>query len=510
MKRATVMIRGNRTLLGLAMLAGATLTGSWLSLPEVAVAGPVGVESPGAAVLARRITLGVGRAIVVDLPGEASEIIVGDPKVANAVVRSARKIFVMGVSTGQTTIIALDKGGAQIANIDLNVGRDLNELSKIIKAALPKSNVTIRQIDYTIILSGEVDSAGEAALALDIAKGFANSVNAGGAAGGAGAAPGGGGASGGSAAASDGAVVSTVTIRGRDQVMVKVTIAEVQRNILKQLGVSSGTAPDTLLKTSWATLTQQNPFTLSGNLTPGALTIPLGTSGAAMTLQAYERYGVSRVLAEPTVTAVSGESAKFTAGGEIPVPQNSTCTPSGASLQPICTVGITFKQYGVTLNITPVVLSEGRILVRLASEVTEIDPTLTITVASIAVPGFRTRKNETSVELPSGGSLATAGLITNNSRQAINGLPGLLNVPILGALFRSRDYLRQETELLIIVTPYIARSTQPGEISRPDDGYADSSDPQAWLLGRVNRLYSTRSNPQAISNLKGRFGFIQD
>jgi pilus assembly protein CpaC len=157
-----------------------------------------------------------------------------------------------------------------------------------------------------------------------------------------------------------------------------------------------------------------------------------------------------------------------------------------------------------------VVVSEGRILLRLATEVTEVDSTQIITINSVAVPGFRTRKNETSVELPSGGSIATAGLITNNSRHAINGLPGLINLPVLGALFRSRDYLRQETELMIVVTPYIAKSVSPSEVVRPDDGFSDASDPQAWLLGRVNKLYSSRSNPQAIQNWKGRFGFIQD
>ena len=478
--------------------AGLTLA----ALPATAGPGRVGVEPASNASYSQRLTLGVGRAIVVDLPSEASEIIVGDPKVANAVVRSTRKIYVMGVSTGQTTIIALDKNGAQIANLEMNVGRDLSELTKLLQAALPKSHLQVRQINYSLILSGEVDSAGDAALAIDVAKAFANSTGGGG---------GGGGGAGGTSSGADGNVVSTITIRGRDQVMVKVTIAEVQRNILKQLGVSSSTGgADTLLKTSWATFTQQNPLTLNGNLTAGGLTVPLGGAGA-LNLQAYERYGVSRILAEPTVTAVSGENAKFTAGGEIPVPQSSTCTPTTVpGLQPTCTVGVAFKQYGVTLNMTPVVLSGGRIMLRLASEVTEIDPTQTVQIASIAVPGFRTRKNETTVELPSGGTLATAGLITNNSRQAINGLPGLINLPILGALFRSRDFQRQETELLIMVTPYLARPTAPNEISRPDDGFSESSDPQAWLLGRVNRLYSTRSNPEAVQNLRGRFGFIQD
>ena len=322
-------------------------------LGDAAAAGRIGVESASAAAYSPRLTLGVGRAIIVDLPAEASEIIVGDPKVANAVVRSTRKIFVMGVSTGQTTIIALDKAGGQIANIEMNVGRDLSELSKLIQAALPKSNIQVRQINYSLILSGEVDSAGDAALALDMAKAFASSTSGG--AGGAGS-----GSGGASTTAADGSVVSTITIRGRDQVMVKVTIAEVQRNILKQLGVSANpTTPDTLLKAGWATFTQQNPFTLNGSLTNGGLTVPL-SSTTALNLQAFERYGVSRVLAEPTVTAVSGETAKFTAGGEIPVPQNSTCTPSVVpGVQPVCTVGIAFKQYGVTLNMTPVVLSGG-------------------------------------------------------------------------------------------------------------------------------------------------------
>ena len=147
-------------------------------LADAAAAGRIGVERASAASYSQRLTLGVGRAIIVDLPGEASEIIVGDPKVANAVVRSTRKIYVMGVSTGQTTIIALDKAGAQIANIELNVGRDLGELSKLLKAAIPKSNIQVRQINYTLILTGEVDSAGEAALALDVAKAFANSTAA--------------------------------------------------------------------------------------------------------------------------------------------------------------------------------------------------------------------------------------------------------------------------------------------------------------------------------------------
>lgn len=443
--------------------------------------------------VSKRVTLGVGRTVIYELPQDAAEIIVGDPKIANAVVRSTRKLYVIGVGLGQTTIIAMDRDGKQIANLELNIGRDFETLEKLLRTALPKSQITVKAINESVVLTGEAYSAGDVATAMDIARAFvAKGV-------------------GGASAVSDKGIVNAMKVRGGDQVMVKVTIAEVQRTVLKQLGVAtSPTGADTVFNTTWGVLQQQNPFALNGKLSNSALGVALG-NGMISTLSAFERYGVSRVLAEPTVTAVSGELAKFMVGGEVPYPSSSNCTAANAtSAFQYCSVGVSYKPYGVSLNITPVVLSEGRILIRLATEVTEIDTTQTVTLASVAVPGFRTRKNETSVELPSGGSLATAGLITNNSRHAINGLPGLLNLPVLGALFRSRDYQRQETEMMIIVTPYIAKSVAPSEVQRPDDGFADASDPQGWLLGRVNRLYSNRSNPQAVENWKGRFGFIQD
>ena len=451
-----------------------------------------GVEPASAAMFAKRITLGVGRTIIVDLPADAAEIVVGDPKIANAVVRSTRKLYVMGLGTGQTTILAMSSDGRQIANLEMNVGRDLDELDKLLHTALPRSRIVVKQVNDSIVLTGEAQSAGEASTAVDVARAFVARV---------------GGSVATGAASPENTVVNAISIRGQDQVMVKLTIAEVQRTALKQLGVSTSATGETILSTTWAKLTQQNSFGLNGQLSNNALTVPLG-NGLSATMSAFERWGVSRILAEPTVTAVSGEAAKFTVGGELPVPSNSACSTSlGVTT---CQNSVTFKPYGITLNMTPVVIGDGRILIRLATEVTEVDTTQTVTINSISVPGFRTRKHETSVELPSGGSMATAGLITNNSRHSINGLPGLLNLPILGALFRSRDYQRQETELMIIVTPYIARSVAPNDVQRPDDGFTDASDPQAWLLGRVNRLYSTKSNPRAAQNWKGRFGFIQD
>ncbi|WP_244613447.1 type II and III secretion system protein family protein [Methylosinus sp. Ce-a6] len=448
-----------------------------------------GIESSSDSLLSRRIAMGVGKSIIVDLPAEAAEIVIGNPKVANAVARSARKLYIMGAETGQTTIFALDRSGRQIANLEISIGRDVGELGPLLRVALPKSNITARTVNDTIILTGTVESAAEAQRAVDIAKGFAaRSASAQG-----------------NGAGGDGLVVNALTINTQDQVMLKVTVAEVQRRVVKQLGVSAKSGGETILTGGWGKLVQENPFAVNSALTASALSLS-GPNSTTATLRAYERYGVSRILAEPTVTAVSGEAAKFTVGGEVAVPGNGNCI-SGSIL---CTVGIVFKQYGVSLNFTPVVLAEGRILLHLATEVTEVDYQGAQTYNGVTVPGFKTRKNETSVELPSGGSIATAGLLQQKSDQAINGLPGLINLPVLGALFRSRDYLRNETELLIVVTPYIARSVQARDVARPDDGFADASDPQGWLLGRVNRLYANPHNPQAAPRLKGRVGFIQD
>jgi pilus assembly protein CpaC len=437
----------------------------------------------------RTISMGVGKSLIIDLPQDASEIFVGNPAVANAVVRSTRKLYIVAVANGQTSIYAMDKAGRQIAAFQISVGRDIGELQQILRTALPRDTITARTVSDTIILTGTVESAGDAQQALDIAKGFAGTI----------------------ASKAQGSVdpesqvINSLTIKGKDQVMLKVSIVEVQRAVLKELGVNQSG--------SWSTgaFNLSTPLSLNGSVGTLVQKFTSGSDSLQTTLQAFERYGVSRILAEPTVTAISGENAKFTAGGEIPVPTSQTCTPVVGGLGGSdCTVGIAFKQYGVTLNFAPVVLSEGRILLRIATEVTEIDPDRTFNFTNITVNGFTTRKNETTVELPSGGSIVTAGLLSTTSRHVIAGLPALMNLPILGALFRSRDYQRDETELMIVVTPYIARALAPEQVARPDDGLSDATDPQSWFLGRVNRLYSTTSNPQALQNFRGRVGFIND
>jgi pilus assembly protein CpaC len=454
---------------------------------------PNGLMTSAAGGVVKNLQLGAGKSVIVDLPEDASEIYVGDPTVANAIVRSARRVYISGVANGQTSIFALGKDGRKIAIVDVSVGRDVAELTSLLNVAIPGNDIHIRTVSDSIILTGSVGSAGDAQKALDIAQGFVGS----------GASSQTGDGKGGTVTTKKdaGKVINSLTIRNLDQVSLRVTITEIRRQIVKQLGVNlSGTG------SQGSGFTVENPFAINGTLTNTAANIAWTSGGTAMLaqLQAFERDGVAHTLAEPTVTAVSGESAKFLAGGTIPIPNGENCSDG------VCQLSIVQQAYGVTLNFTPVVLSQGRIQLRIATEVTDIDNSEQITIAGTSVPGFRTRKNETTVELPSGGSIASAGLISTETQQAVNGVPGLMNMPVLGALFRSRDFQRNETELLIIVTPYIVHAIDPNEVVRPDQNFHEASDPQAWLLGRVNRIYSTAGNLRPMPNYSAKIGFITD
>jgi pilus assembly protein CpaC len=236
-----------------------------------------------------------------------------------------------------------------------------------------------------------------------------------------------------------------------------------------------------------------------------------GSSSVTATLKAMESAGVVRTLAEPNLTAISGESATFIAGGEFPV-------PSGYNYDPQTRIGstqLTFKKFGISLNFTPVVLSEGRISLRVMTEVSELSSENSITLAQqsgdgLTVPSIKTRRAETTLEIPSGGSMAMAGLIQEQTKQAISGLPGMSQIPLLGTLFRSRDYVNRQTELMVLVTPYVVRAVAQKDLSRPDDGFAAASDPQADLLGSINRIYGVPGKPEPERNYRGTYGFITD
>jgi len=437
---------------------------------------------------ARFLSLGVGKSIVIDLPRDIKDVLVADPKIANAVVRSAQRAYIIGAAVGQTNIVFFDAAGQQIAAYDIAVKRDLNGVRAALRQIVPNSDIQIDGIGDGVVLSGSAATPIEAQQAADLAGRLVGAPDK---------------------------VVNSIVVRGRDQVMLKVTLAEVRRDIIKQLGIDLNANLN--YGTAVVNFANANPFTAFGHsLTGNTLTTSFGSPPSVQaTLRAMESAGVIRTLAEPNVTAVSGESATFIAGGEFPIPAGYSCDPTTH----VCTTQITFKRFGISLNFTPVVLTEGRISLRVMSEVSELsnDNSLTLnqavtasTVNSVTIPSIRTRRAETTLEIPSGGAMAMAGLIADQTKQAINGFPGLMQLPILGTLFRSRDYVNSQTELMILVTPYVVRSVEQKDLSRPDDGFAAPPDPQADLLGNINRIYGVPGRVDPARNYRGTYGFITD
>jgi pilus assembly protein CpaC len=438
---------------------------------------------------ARFLSLGIGKSIVIDLPREIKDVLVADPKVANAVVRSTQRAYIIGAAVGQTNIIFFDSTGAQIAAYDIAVKRDLNGVRAALKQSLPNSDILIEGVGDGVVLSGTAASPIEAQQAADIAARLVGGNEK---------------------------VVNSIAVRGRDQVMLKVTVAEVTRSIIKQLGIDL--TANLNYGTAVVNFNNSNPFTALGRplvSSNGTQTSFGGTSSVTATLRAMESAGVVRTLAEPNLTAISGESATFIAGGEFPVPAGYSCDP----VTRVCTTQISFKKFGISLNFTPVVMTEGRISLRVMTEVSELsnDNSITLTQAlggnstnSLVIPSIKTRRAETTLEIPSGGSIAMAGLIQEQTKQAMNGMPGVDQLPILGGLFRSQDFVKNETELMVIVTPYVVRAVAQKELARPDDGFAPASDSQSALLARINRVYGLAARVGPVGAYQGNFGFIID
>jgi pilus assembly protein CpaC len=456
--------------------------------PVVASDYPVPVVADGQN-NARPVTLGVGKSIVVDLPRDIKDVLVADPKIANAVVRSSQRAYIIGAAVGQTNIVFFDASGQQIAAYDIAVTRDLNGLRAALRQMFPASDIHIEGVGDGVVLTGTAANPIEAQQAGDMAGRLAGGPDK---------------------------VVNSIVVRGRDQVMLKVTVAEMARSIIKQMGIDL--TANLNYGTAVVNFSNANTFTAFGRplVAGNALTTSFGaTPSVTATLRAMESAGVARTLAEPNLTAISGESATFIAGGEFPIPAGYTCDPTTH----VCITQISFKKFGISLNFTPVVLTEGRISLRVMTEVSELSNDNAITLSqgftsssvnSITIPSIKTRRAETTLEIPSGGSMAMAGLIQEQTKQAINGFPGLTQLPILGSLFRSRDFVNNQTELMVLVTPYVVRAVAQKDLSRPDDGFANASDPQADLLGSINRIYGVPGRTEPARNYRGSYGFITD
>jgi len=435
---------------------------------------------------AQFIALGVGKSVVIDLPRDVKDVLVANPKIANAVVRSAQRAYLIGAEVGQTNVFFFDANGQQIAAYDIAVKRDLNGVRAALRQALPNTDVNIEGVGDGVMLTGSVSSPADAQRAQDMAARLVGSSDK---------------------------VVNNIVVRGRDQVMLKVTVAEVQRDIIKQLGVDLSGSLN--YGTTVVNFTNTNPFPVYGRQLVDTNGVTGTFGGVSATLRAMERAGVVRTLAEPNLTAISGENANFVAGGEFPIPKGYTCDPTTRA----CQTQIEFKKFGISLNFTPVVLSEGRISLRVMTEVSELsnDNALTLAQAitssqtnTMTIPSIKTRRAETTLEIPSGGALAMAGLIHEQTKQQINGFPGLQQLPVLGTLFKSRDYINRQTELMVLVTPYIVRAVAQKDLSRPDDGFVDASDPSTNLMGSLNRIYGLPGRVDPKRSYRGNYGFILD
>ena len=435
----------------------------------------------------RFLSLGIGKSVVVDLPRDVKDVLVADPKIANAVVRSSQRAYIIGGAVGQTNVVFFDADGQQVASYDIAVKRDLNGVRAALKQTLP--GVQIEGVGDSVVLTGSVSSPVEAQQAGEIAARLVGGAEK---------------------------VVNSVVVRGRDQVMLKVTVAEVRRDIVKQLGVDLSASMN--YGTAAVVFNNSTPFTansaplVAGNGLTGAALNKAGLPSVTATLRAMESAGVVRTLAEPNLTAISGESATFISGGEFPIPTGVTCQTTTAGAIGQCVQTVSFKKFGISLNFTPVVLTEGRISLRVMTEVSEVstENALQGGAGGTTIPSIKTRRAETTLEIPSGGSVAMAGLIQEQTKQAINGMPGVDQIPIFGQLFRSQDFVNHQTELMVIVTPYVVRAVAQKELSRPDDGFAPASDSQSALLGRINRIYGLASRVDPVGAMQANFGFIID
>ena len=421
------------------------------------------------------VRIGMNKSAVIRLPAEARDVIVGNPDIIDAVVRRKNMVYIFARNVGQSNVFFFDANGEQILHLDVEVSVDMLGLKKLIKRTIPGSRITVDTMNRNVILGGTAANAAEAKTAVDLAKQFANS---------------GGGS---------GEVVDTIKILGEDQVMLKVKVIEIQRDVLKQLGVdlqAAIAAGSTIFN-----IASINPFNTQ-LFSPNqgfAATDDTGNFRFDSVVRAMETDGLIRTLAEPNLTAITGQQAKFLAGGEFPF---ELCTVSNG----VRDCQLQYKEFGVKLEFKPTVMSAGRINLAIKTEVSEIT-SLSTSSNTQSIPALNSRKAETVLEMPSGGSMMIAGLIRETTRQNLNGTPGLKKLPILGALFRSREFRSNETELVVMVTPFIVTPVAQSQLTSPDENLHPTSERQALFMGRLNRTYGASGKPPS-GTYHGNVGFI--
>ncbi len=430
--------------------------------------------SPTAYGATRKLDVEINKTVLVDLPAGAAEVVVSQPNVAAAIMRTRTRALVQGVSGGDTNIFFIDDQGRTIAVLDVKVSVEPSQVGNALEAALarviPGSKIGVESVILEgkinrVVLTGSVLSSEDRDRALAVAIQYAGSADN---------------------------VASILDISGSQQVMLQVTVSEVKREVAKQLGINLGAVfnvgTTNLLQFANTLLTDAFPLTgIDASFSSGG-------NGVAAAIRALEGRGALRVLAQPTLTAISGEEATFLAGGEMPYytyeeADNGTRTRT-----------VLFKPYGVELSFTPVVKSNGTISMKVSTSVSEPQADLSITK----------RQASTSVELTSGTTLAIGGLLEEKSKQQINQFPGLGDIPILGALFRSRDFQTEQTELVILVTPYLVAPSPANTIAVPTDKSYPASDAESIFLGRMENMYGVAGSGEMRGSISGSVGFVLD
>ncbi|HEY0312937.1 MAG TPA: type II and III secretion system protein family protein [Allosphingosinicella sp.] len=433
------------------------------------------------------LTLSVGTGRMVRLEGQMTDLFVANDAIADVQVRSSNQIYVFGKSPGETTVFATDKAGRTIFSANVRVGTNMGSLDELLRVAMPEAQVRATPINGMVLLTGTVATPSDVEEATRLVQGFVGAGTQ---------------------------VISRLKTATPLQVTLKVTIAEVSRTLVKDIGVNLLNRDNSggfLFGVS-----QGNPGTIQTVTAPGTTGLPAGatqysfapgTTGTTLgfakhllgmdllsTLHLNEQVGAVHTLAEPTLTALSGETASFLAGGEFPIP-----TSSGLN-----GVSVEFKQYGVSLAFTPTVLEGGRISMRVRPEVSELSSAGSIQLNGFAVPSLTTRRAETTVELGSGQSFMIGGLLKNSSGNTTNKAPLLGSLPIIGALFKSNAFNRNETELVIVVTPYLVRPVNANQIALPTDNIRNAGTLERVLLDKneynpagVRRPMPTMAVPNA-------------
>jgi len=419
---------------------------------------------------AQEIVLSIGRGELVTVPGTMADVFVANDAVADVQIKSQRQLYVFGKAGGETTIYASNERGDVIFSANIRVGSNIGSVDQMLNLAMPDARVNVSTMGTnTVLLTGTVAAPEDAAEAERLVQAFLGE---------------------------DANVISRLKTATPLQVNLHVKFAEVSRTLLREIGANLTSADSTNgfqfgVGSNRGAVIQYSPGGPVGvNVTQGgAGTSVINTAGGttlaglgklfgvdiAGTLDLSERLGLVTTISEPNLTALSGETATFLAGGEFPIPIS----------QGLGNVSIQFRQFGVSLAYTPTVLSNGRISMRVRPEVSELSTQGSITLNGFQVPALTTRRTETTVELGSGQSFMIAGLMSASSQNTLDKAPGLGDVPILGNLFRSREFRRGETELVIVVTPYLVKPVDASEIKLPTDGFRSANEFQQ-LLGYQN------------------------